>query len=29
VEVLTRIFRLPNIEGGVRRMTTEILVDYA
>lgn len=29
VELLTRIFRIPNIEGGVRRMTTEILVDYA
>lgn len=29
VELLTRIFRIPNIEPGVRRMTTEILVDFA
>ena len=29
VELLTRIFRLKDIEGGVRRMTTEILVDFA
>lgn len=29
VELLSKIFRLPNIEGGVRRMTTEILVDFA
>jgi hypothetical protein len=29
VELLTRVFRIPNIEGGVRRMATEILVDYA
>jgi hypothetical protein len=29
VELLTRIFKIPNIEGGVRRMTTEILVDFA
>lgn len=29
MELLTRIFKIPNIEGGVRRMTTEILVDFA
>lgn len=29
VELLTRIFKIPNIEPGVRRMTTEILVDFA
>jgi hypothetical protein len=29
VELLTRIFRIKDIEGGVRRMTTEILVDFA
>ena len=28
-ELLIKIFRMPNIEGGVRRMATEILVDYA
>lgn len=29
VELLTTIFRIPKIEGGVKRMATELLVDYA
>jgi len=28
-ELLNKIFRMPNIEGGIRRMATEIMVDYA
>lgn len=27
--MLNKIFRMPNIEGGVRRMATEIMVDFA
>ena len=28
-ELLGKIFRMPNVEGGVKRMATEIMVDYA
>lgn len=28
-ELLQTIFKLPDIEGGVKRMATEILVDYS